>query len=176
LSGKTWFPYIMTEQIYSESVRKIIQNKKAIENSLKVKLKFNTSNGIITIEGNPENELIAREVIEAMSMGFTVLQALDLKNEEFAFLKIPIKAISHRKDLSQVRARIIGTQRKALRNIEFLTNCDIVLHDNHVSIIGHNEDVKRAAYALRKLIAGSKHSNVFAYLEEENAKQKAGIQ
>ncbi len=163
----------MVEQIYSEVPRKILQNKKSIQTTLKVKLSVKGS--IIEIKGNPTDEMITREVIEAIGMGFTVPQALDLKNDDFTFLKIPIKVISHRKDLSQVRARIIGTQRKVLKNIEFLTNCDIVLHDNSVGIIGNDEDVKRAAYAMRKLIAGSKHANVYMYLEEENAKQKAGI-
>jgi len=163
----------MTEQLYSESTRKILKNKKHIENALKVKLSL--KKGIFLIEGKPEDELIAEEVIEAMSLGFSVNQALDLKNEEFSFQKIPIKAISHRNDLSQVRARIIGTHGKALKNLEFLSGCDIVVHENYVGIIGHNEDVKKAVYALRKLIAGSKHANVYGYLEDENAKQKAGI-
>lgn len=163
----------MTEQIYSEVPRKILQYKKQIQNALKIKLAV--KGNVIQLEGDPANELIARDMIEAIGMGFPIEQALDLKNEEFTFQKIPIKAIAHRKNLSQVRARVIGTQRRALKNIEFLSDCDIVLHDNFVGIIGHNEDVKKAAYAIKKLIGGSKHANVFMYLEEENAKQKAGV-
>jgi len=163
----------MTEQIYSEVPRKILQYKNKIQTALKIKLIV--KGNIIEINGAPAEELVTRDIIEAIGMGFPIEQALDLKNEEFTFQKIPIKSIAHRKNLSQVRARVIGTQRRALKNIEFLSNCDIVLHDNFVGIIGHNEDVKRAAYAIKKLIGGSKHANVFMYLEEENAKQKAGI-
>ena len=164
----------MTEKIYSENIRKIIQNKKNLENSLKVK--FEIRGGVVTIEGPAEKEIIALEVVEAIKLGFTVAQALDLKQEDFILEKIPIKStISRKRDLSQVRARIIGTKRRALNQIEYLTGCDIVLHDNTVGIIGHVEDVKKASYAMRKLIAGSKHSNVYGYLEEQNAKQKAGI-
>ncbi|MEK6885351.1 MAG: hypothetical protein AABX17_00105 [Nanoarchaeota archaeon] len=163
----------MTEQIYSEVPRKILQYKKKIQTALKIKLAV--KGNIIEIKGAPENELIARDIIEAIGMGFSIEQALDLKNEEFTFQKIPIKSISKRHDLSQVRARVIGRERGVLQNIEFLSNCDIVLHDNSVGIIGHNEDVKKATYAMRKLIAGSKHANVYMYLEDENAKQKAGV-
>ena len=163
----------MAEQIYSEVPRKILQYKKKIQSTLKIKLAV--KGNIMQIDGDPANELIARDIIEAIGMGFPIEQALDLKNEEFTFQKIPIKSISKRHDLSQVRARVIGRERGVLQNIEFLTNCDIVLHDNSVGIIGHNEDVKKAAYAMRKLIAGSKHANVYMYLEDENAKQKAGV-
>ena len=163
----------MTEQTYSENARKVLQYKKQIQTALKVKLAI--KGNYVQIDGSPENEIITRDIVEAIDMGFSIEQALDLKNEEFTFQKIPIKSISKRHDLSQVRARVIGRERGVLQNIEFLTNCDIVLHDNSVGIIGHNEDVKKAAYAMRKLIAGSKHANVYMYLEDENAKQKAGV-
>ncbi len=163
----------MTEQIYSESPRKILQYKKKIQTALKIKLAI--KGNYVQIDGAPENELIVKDVIEAINLGFPIEQALDLKNEEFTFQKIPIKSISKRHDLSQVRARVVGRERGVMQNMEFLTNCDIVLHDNMVGIIGHHEDVKNAAYALKKLIGGSKHANVYMYLEDENAKQRAGI-
>jgi KH domain-containing protein len=163
----------MTERIYCHNARKIMQNKKQIENSLKINLEI--KNRIIIIEGAAENEMTALSVLEAIELGFSLSQALDLRLDDFAFEKVLIKTIAHRKNLSQVRARVIGTQRRALTQIESLTGCDIVLHDNTVGIIGHMEDVKRASYALKKLIAGSKHANVYTMLEEQNAKDKAGI-
>jgi ribosomal RNA assembly protein len=162
------------EKLYMKNARKVIQNKKQIENILKVKLEIKA--GIVTIEGAAEKELIALSALEAIDLGFTLPLALELRLDDFAFEKIPIKnIISRKRDLSQVRARIIGTKRRALDQIEYLTGCDIVLHENIVAIIGRTDDVKQAAYALRKLIAGSKHANVYAYLEEQNARQKAGI-
>jgi KH domain-containing protein len=164
----------MTEKIYVKNARTVIQNKKLLESSLKVNLAI--KGGIVTIEGEPEKEIIAFEVIESIELGFTVTQALDLKQEDFILEKIHIKStISRKRNMSQVRARIIGTERRALSQVEYLTGCDIVLHDNTIGIIGHVEDVKRASYALRKLVSGSKHSNVYAFLEEQNAKEKAGF-
>jgi ribosomal RNA assembly protein len=161
----------MTEKIYSESIRKIIQNKKTLEEGLKVKISL--SGNIIELNGNAEDEFIALQAIDALNLGFPVQDAISIRDEEFAFEKIPIKNISHRKDLSQVRGRIVGEQRKAMRNIEYLTDCSIVLHNNIVGIIGRVENVKKASYALKKLIAGSKHANVYSYLEEEKIKEKS---
>jgi len=163
----------MTEQIYSEIPKKIMSNKKQIEKVLNFKL--TSKKNIIFLEGDPADEIIGLEIIEALNMGFSADQALDLKNLDFTFERIPIKSISRRRDLSQIRARVIGTKRRALRNIEFLTGCEAVLHDNVIGIIGLSDDVRKASYALKKLIAGSKHANVYSYLEEEKDKEKAGI-
>ena len=130
---------------------------------------------MIFIDGNAADEMIALQVIEAMGLGFSAAEALDLKNEKYSFATIPIKTIAKRRNLSQVRARVIGTQRRVLDNIESLTGCEIVLHDNMVGIIGLVENVRKAAYAVRKLISGSKHANVYSYLEEEKEKEKAGV-
>jgi len=158
------------EQVYCENIGKVIKNKEIIESSIKVKLDIKGK--VIVIGGAAEQTFIALQVIEAIDLGFSVNQALDLKQEDFILKKIPIKEISRRTDLSQVRARIIGTKRRALNTIEDLTGCSIVLHDNTVGIIGGIEDVKRAEYALTNLIRGSEHANVYRYLEEQNAKRK----
>ena len=163
------------EKLYLKNSRKVIQNKKQIEDTLKVRL--NIRAGVITIEGKAENELIAFNVLEAIELGFTIPLALELRLEDFAFEKVAIKrVISRKRNLSQVRARIIGTERRVLDQLEYLTGCDIVLHDNVAGIIGRTDDVKKASYALRKLISGSKHANVYAFLEEQNARDRAGLQ
>ena len=160
----------MTEQIFCESLRKILKDKKQLESSLKVKLE--SKGKVLIIDGKAEDELLALSVIESMTLGFSIDQALDLKQEGFTFSKIEIKSISHRKDMSQVRARVIGRERKALNTIEDLTGCSLVLHNNTVGIIGEIRAVEKSEFALRKLIKGSKHSNVYHYLEEENAKER----
>ena len=160
----------MIEQLYSENSRKIMQSKKVLEQSFKIKL--SSKDHIITIHGKPEDEYLAFQAIEALNMGFSVGEALLLKNEDFILEKINIKAITKRKNLAQVRARIIGTKGKAIRVIEDLSGCYIVVHDNSVGIMGFSEDVKKAAFAIKRLIAGSKHATVFSYLEEQKALEK----
>jgi len=159
------------EQLYSNVPRKVIQSKKQIENSLKVKVKINGN--IITIDGKIEDELIVHNIIEALNLGFTANKALLLKEEGFEFEKILIKKIANRRNLSQVRARVIGTNRKALDNIESLTDCFIALHDNTIGIIGNHENLRKALYVLKRIVAGSKHANMYAWLETQKALEKA---
>jgi len=160
----------MTETIYSDNARKITQNKKILEETLQVK--FSIKSGVITIDGKSEDEYIALQVIEAINLGFTIPKALFLKEDGFLFEKLSIKNIIKRKDLSQVRARLIGTQRKVLDTIESLTDTFLVVHENHVGIIGRIEDVEKASYVLKRIIAGSKHANMYAWLEKKKAEER----
>lgn len=161
------------EQIYSKSIRKINQNRVVLEKGLNVKI--STQNNIVFLEGKAEDEFTALEVIEAINMGFTIAQALDLKREGFFFERIPLKAITKRTDMSQVRARVIGTERKVLRTIESLTGCDIVLHDNLVGVIGPIDEVKKASFVLKRIIAGSEHAKMYAWLEKKYAEESSGF-
>jgi len=160
----------MVEQIYSDNIRKIFQNKKKIETALNIKL--SKKQGIVFIKGKAEDEHFGLQVIEAINLGFSVDKALLLKDEEFVFEKINIKDLTKRHDLERVRGRIIGTRGRALDTLESLTDCYISLHDNSVGIIGKAEDIENARYALERIIQGSKHSNVYAYLEKKRAEEK----
>jgi len=160
----------MVEQIYSKNTRKIIQNKNFLESNLKVKI--SARENILYLEGEAPDEYLALEVIEAINLGFSVPNAIFLREEGAAFKKILIKPIARRNNLSQVRGRVIGTNRKVLDTIESLTNTFIVLHDNEVGIIGRLEDVEHAEYVIKRIIAGSKHANMYAWLEKKKLEEK----
>jgi len=160
----------MTEQIYSENTRKIIKNKKVIEETLNVKL--TKKEKIIFIEGEAENEYLCLQAIEAINLGFSIKVALLLKDEDIVFKQINIKSIAKRRDMSQIRARIIGTNGRVLDTLESLTDCFVVVHNNVVGIIGSIENIKTTLYALENLIAGSKHASVYAYLEKKLVESK----
>jgi len=153
----------MTEQIHTQSIKKILASKSEIEKTLKIRI-TNRTNPLI-IEGDPLKELRTIEFFEAVDLGFSIPKALELKFDDFEFRKIRIKTIAKRKNLSQVRARVIGRHRKVMDNIEYLTGCDLALHDNEVGIIGPSEAVKVAEEALKNLIAGSKHATIYTFLE-----------
>lgn len=160
----------MTEQIYSENTRKIMQNRKKIETALNIKI--SRKQNIFFIEGKPENEHFALQVIEAINLGFSVDKTLLLKDEEFVFIRINIKDLTKRNDLDRVRGRVIGTHGRALDTLEALTDCYISLHDNTVGIIGKAIDIEKAKYALERIIQGSKHSNIYSHLEKQKALEK----
>jgi ribosomal RNA assembly protein len=160
----------MTEQIYTEKSRKIISNKKEIERAFNIKI--SSRGNIVFLEGKPEDEIIAIDAIEAINLGFPVNEACYLKDDNITFEKISIKAISKRKNREEIRGRIIGERRRVMDTIEDLTDCKIVVHDNLVGVIGRIEDIEKAVYAIKKIIAGSRHASVYAYLEEQKALER----
>jgi ribosomal RNA assembly protein len=151
-------------QIYVEHPKKILQNKKKLEQDLKIKFHIK-DNILITNEGaKPEKELIANQVFEAINLGFKVPDALLLVKEDYEFRKVNIKDVTKRGNLKAIRGRVIGTRGKALETIEKLTDSIIFLHDNTVGIIGRAEDIANTEEAIEKLIKGSKHGQVYGFI------------
>lgn len=148
-----------------EETRKILRNKKNLEEKLKVKISGRGKK--IEISGNEIEEYIAHKVLEAISIGFEEDIAFQLLNPEYIFEKINIKDITKRKNLQEIKARVIGTRGGTIDLISDLSNCHTVLHGNTVYIIGNSEEIKNAMNAIIKLIKGSKQSSVYAYLEKQ---------
>lgn len=147
-----------------ERVGNIIRNKEKLEQVLQVKISNRGKE--VYIEGEPLEEYEAETVLSALDFGFKMEIALLVKERELAFEKLSIKDFTKRKDLSVVRARVIGTKGKTLNTLTQLTDCFFAVRDNDLGIIGHPENMKMANEAVKSLIQGSKQSNVYAYLEE----------
>ena len=155
---------------YVENKRKIAQNKGLIEKKLGVKINFEGNSMIIS--GDELNEYIFLRVFDAVELGFSINEALLLADENYMFEKINIKDVSRRKNLSEVRARVIGTFGRTLKTMCGLSNCEIVLHDNIVGVIGKADDIEFALTAMKSLIKGSKQANVYSYLEKSRKLEK----
>lgn len=151
------------QEIYCENPREILANRQKLERELNVKLANKGKN--IFIDGNPENEFIAIEILRAVNLGFSIVCALDLKKENHLLQIINIKDITKRKNLHEVRARIIGSNGRTLLTLKNLTDCSICIRDNQIGVIGEAEEIEDALQALTSLIQGSKQSNVYARLE-----------
>lgn len=147
-----------------EKLPRILKNKKRLERQLKIKI---TNRGKeVTIEGTPENEFIAEKILDAIDFGFPLSHALSILNEEFVFEIINIKNYTKRKDLTRIKARIIGTQGKTLQTLCNLTKCYFELKDNEIGIISSAELIKNTTDAIISIIKGSKQSNVYSKLEK----------
>ncbi len=149
----------------SELIRK---KQKKLSRTLHVKIKFEGNE--IILEGTGDNEYIAEKVIDAINFGFSVPNALLIKEEDFLFEILDIKDYTRKKDLPMVRARIIGTGGKTLRTLLTLTDCHFEIKDNRVGIIGDPEVMLNAQNAVMSLIRGSKQANVYAFLEKHRVK------
>jgi ribosomal RNA assembly protein len=158
------------EVLFVPRIREIARDKEMLEKELNVSIAI--AGKKVTLEGEAINEYEARDIIDAIGLGFPVKKALMLKEGELLFKKISIKDFTRRKDMHEVRSRIIGREGKIKRTIEDVSDCDIVLQDNDLGIIGSAEDIMTAVTALTNLIRGTKAANVYSFLERANADKK----
>ena len=156
------------KRIIIDRHRVILNNKKEIEEKLKVKI--SNKGKIIEFSGKPEQEYIADEVIRALNFGFTIDEALLLVDEEVMFEEINIKDLARTKNFERIRARIIGKEGKTLKTLSTLTDCYLKLKNNDIGIIGYSSEIEACIQALTSLIKGSKTANVYAYLEKHHPK------
>ena len=74
-----------------------------------------------------------------------------------------------------MKSRLIGTQGKAWKTLERLTNCDLSIYGKTVSIIGHIDTVLWAKKAVEDIIKGAPHGNIYKFLQEKKEKTKLGL-
>ena len=153
-----------------QNMNKIKKAVPVIENKVRVKIGF--GKGGITISASELNEYLVEKVIQAIDFGFNVDDALLLMNDDFVLEFIEVKEHTRRKNLKDVRARIIGTGGKARKTIENLTGSEIVIQNNTVGVIVDSDHLDAVVQAIESLIQGAKHGNVFAYLEKQNVSRR----
>lgn len=152
------------KKIICEKIVRVIKGKKKLEKELNIRLSIRGKE--VEIEGEPEDEYIAQNVLEAIDMGFPFFTAMLIREEDYIFEIINIKDYTKRKDLATVRARIIGKGGRTLGTLSELTKCFFELNGNRVGIVGNVDHIKNAQDALIYLIRGSKQSNVYTFLEK----------
>lgn len=160
----------MVQEIYTEFIRKVIQNKAKLEKQLSIKITNKGKN--LFISGKPENEFTAIQVIQAINLEFSITRALLLKDENTILQTVNIKDISKKHNLEEVRARIIGKQGRTLKTLTNLSNCFISIHDNQVGIIGDVDNIEDGIQAITSVIQGSKQGHVYGRLERHNKEKR----
>jgi len=154
--------------IISDKIVRIIKNRKRLERILNMKI--SNKGKEVTFEGTPEEEYEASKVLDALNIGFSFSSAISIKQSEKIFEIIHIKDYSKKRDLEEIRGRIIGKNGKALATLSQLTNSNIEIKENQVGIIGDPENVKLAIESLILLIQGAKHSHIYKGLEKNQLK------
>ena len=159
--------------ILSEKLPRILKNKKRLEEILKIKISNRGKE--VTIEGEAKDEFRAQKVIDAINFGFPFSTAILIKTEDFEFEILNIKEHTNRKDLSSVRARIIGKGGKTLKTLTDLSDCFFELKDNFVGIIGAPQLMKNAQESVTSIIRGSKQGNVYKFLEKRRFQEPVDL-
>ncbi len=144
--------------------------RKHIEKRFNAKIRIDSKSGDVLVSGEDSFDLyIVGQVINAIARGFNPEIAETLSNEEniFEYIDISTFAKGNKSKLFRLRSRVIGTEGRARKLIEQLTNTNIVVYGKTVGIIGKTENVLNAKRAIENLLRGSKHGNVYAMLERE---------
>ena len=149
-----------------QNMNKVKRAVPVIEARAKVRIGFRKDG--VSVKGSELNEYLVEQVVRAVDFGFDVEDALLLVDEKFVLEFIDVKEHTRRKNLKDVRARLIGTGGKARKTIENLTGAVIVIHDNRVGIVVDADHLDAVVQGIESLIQGAKHGNVFAYLEKQN--------
>lgn len=158
------------ETFYFDKTKEIKRCQEELEKKLNVKI--TVAGKKVTIDGTAIDEYEAEIVLSALGFGFSIKQALLLKNEDFIFKKINIKEFTRRKDMYEVRARAIGSEGKTKRTIESVSDSDIIINGNEIGIIAHANNIDATVTAIKNIVRGSKQANVYNYLERMNAERK----
>ena len=154
------------------SVLKIKKIKKAVPKiEDKIKIHFTFNNNKVTFKGNELNEFLTEEVIRALEFGFEIRDALLLLEDGYDLKFVNIKEHTKRRNLKDVRSRVIGRKGKAIRTIENLTESKMVVNENEIGLIVHEDSAEMTMQALESLIQGSKHGNIYSYLEKQKSKR-----
>ena len=154
------------KKIILDNSSKIIQEKKNLEKELNIQISF--VNKEVFIEGLPEDEYVAEKVLDAINFGFSTKKALLIKKQDLMFEILNIKNHMRGKNIIRVRGRIVGEGGRALMTLSQLSDCHLEIKGNQVGIIGDTENIENAQNAIIMLIKGSKHANVYAFLERSH--------
>ncbi len=156
----------MVRKIQVEQIKKVKKAVPLIES--KIKIHFSFGNTYVTIKGPEQNEYITEQIVRAIDFGFDPEDALLLQKEDFLLKFIDIKDHTRRKNLKDVRGRVIGRSGKAKKTIENLTGASLVIKNNNIGLIIDNLHLDTTIQAIETLIHGTKHGTVFSYLERQN--------
>lgn len=158
------------QEIYFHRITELRKNLALLGKKLKVKVSLLGKK--LAFEGNALEEYEAAIVFGAMKFGFSAQKALLLKEEGMIFRVINIKKFSRKKNLKEVRARIIGKHGKTKKTIESIAGCHLIIRDNEVGLIGQSESIEELMTGIENLIRGTKQTNTYRYLEKLNTKRK----
>ena len=101
------------QEIYTELIRKILQNKEKLESEFEVKITNQGKN--LFVDGEADKEFTALQAIEAINLGFSIEKTFLLKQEDIPYTPIAQSNISLQKILFDLYQNI-G------KDIEYLLN------------------------------------------------------
>ena len=153
--------------------------KTEIERRCGVTLEIDGKTGEARISYQPEalieaNPFKAYDIVSAIARGFSPQRAFSLLQEERILTLIDLRQYAGKSEnaMIRIRSRLIGTEGKARKIIEELTQSEISIYGHTVAIIADPEESKVAKEAIDKLAKGGTHKSTYEMLQKYRTKQK----
>ena len=123
------------------------------------------------IESNPFK---AFDIVSAIARGFSPQRAFSLLEEEKILTLVDLREYAGKSENAMVRikSRLIGSEGKARKVIEELSETEISIYGHTVAIIGESEASKIAQDAIDKLARGGTHKATYEMLQKHRTQQK----
>jgi ribosomal RNA assembly protein len=125
--------------------------------------------GSVEIDGEGGAEWVAAMVVSAINLGFEPAKAYKLFSDNYylEIIDLDLYFARNEKLIERYAARVIGLEGKSKRVIEELSDAYISVWEHKIGIIGTFEDLSGAREAVNRLLQGSTHAGVFAFLEKQ---------
>tara|TARA_Y100000031_G_scaffold138235_1_gene163986 strand:+ start:105 stop:656 length:552 start_codon:yes stop_codon:yes gene_type:complete len=149
--------------------------KKGIESDTKTKIKVDSIEGDIFVQGKDALGLYScRELVVAIGRGFNPdIAKLLLKNDYVLELINLNEFVGKSKGtMLRLKGRVIGKEGKSRKIIEELSEAYISVYGKTIGIIGLPENTSMAKKAVESLLKGSNHANVYKWLEKRRRELK----
>lgn len=153
--------------------------KSEIERRCGVTLYIDGKTGETRITYQPEalleaNPFKAYDIVSAIARGFSPQRAFSLLQEERILILVDLREYAGKSENAMVRikSRLIGTDGKARKIIEELTQSEISIYGHTVAIIGDPDESKIAKEAIDKLAKGGTHKSTYELLQKYRTKKK----
>lgn len=146
--------------------------KAEIEEHTQSKLDIDSEEGDVKITGDdPVLLYTAREVVKSVGRGFNPNVALLLLKMDYTYETISMEDYAKTKNgLIRLKGRVIGKEGKSRKTIEELTDTYICVYGKTIGIIGPVERTPMARKAVQMLLEGSRHGNVYNWIERQRRK------
>ncbi len=145
---------------------------KELRKKLKCKIDIRDANEII-LAGEPYDEYNARNVVQAFGRGFTLNSAYKLLDDTYFFKYIDLRDMFRNKEqIKRLKARIIGESGRSKEYIESVSETELSIYGDTISIIGKVEGISIAVTGIETLLGGGTHKKAYRLMEQARRKSE----